>query len=402
MTSEQCKQRLLELLKVPGNEKCADCSATVPPPDFISLNLGLFVCIKCSGVHRSLGTRYSSIKSIHLDTFDTEKCNAMERMGNALGARKWEHSVPDCWPPVSKSDYEDLIEQWIKAKYERQEFVDGAGACKQSYANGSKYGWMLKKEKKSKNWNKRFFVLSSQQGYLCYFIRQEEAEPKQRIHISQVNVMLLADDITHRKHSMLITFPIHRNGYSKQRHIYTYTESSFETIDWYLAIRAARLIFLQPFLYGVEKPVVEHLLTRRYLKMGYLHKTGSKSGDGWKKRFVCIDTHRFCYFEKALDAEPLGEVDIESYNMNCFAMEGIEGNHPNAPSKHCFMVHSQIVQKGRNPVFNFCAESREEMLAWLAAFRKAMKKLEWLDPISDKSQRISILSNFSSRCLSDA
>lgn len=34
------------------------------------------------------------------------------------------------------SIFRDLIEQWIKAKYERQEFVDGADACKQSYANG--------------------------------------------------------------------------------------------------------------------------------------------------------------------------------------------------------------------------------------------------------------------------
>lgn len=48
------------LRKVGGNDKCADCGA--PEPDWASLNLGLLVCIECSGVHRNLGVHISKVK----------------------------------------------------------------------------------------------------------------------------------------------------------------------------------------------------------------------------------------------------------------------------------------------------------------------------------------------------
>lgn len=51
------------LRRVCGNEKCADCGA--PEPDWASLNLGVLVCIECSGVHRNLGVHLSKV-SYHL------------------------------------------------------------------------------------------------------------------------------------------------------------------------------------------------------------------------------------------------------------------------------------------------------------------------------------------------
>lgn len=44
---------------IPGNDKCAECSA--PEPEWASLNLGILLCIECSGVHRNLGVHISKV-----------------------------------------------------------------------------------------------------------------------------------------------------------------------------------------------------------------------------------------------------------------------------------------------------------------------------------------------------
>lgn len=47
-----------------GNDRCADCGA--PDPDWASLNLGVLVCIECSGVHRNLGVHISKVQLDHV------------------------------------------------------------------------------------------------------------------------------------------------------------------------------------------------------------------------------------------------------------------------------------------------------------------------------------------------
>lgn len=53
-------EKPIDLLQtVRGNDICADCGAV--EPDWASLNLGVLLCIECSGVHRNLGVHISKV-----------------------------------------------------------------------------------------------------------------------------------------------------------------------------------------------------------------------------------------------------------------------------------------------------------------------------------------------------
>ncbi|CAI8024340.1 Arf-GAP with coiled-coil, ANK repeat and PH domain-containing protein 2 [Geodia barretti] len=52
------------ILAIPGNLTCADCSSSAV--EWASVNLGLVLCIQCSGVHRGLGVHVSKYKVLSL------------------------------------------------------------------------------------------------------------------------------------------------------------------------------------------------------------------------------------------------------------------------------------------------------------------------------------------------
>uniref|UniRef100_H2Y6R6 ArfGAP with SH3 domain, ANK repeat and PH domain-containing protein n=1 Tax=Ciona savignyi TaxID=51511 RepID=H2Y6R6_CIOSA len=60
-----------EVRRLPGNERCCDCNA--PEPTWLSTNLGVLLCIECSGIHRDMGVHVSRIQSITLDDLGTSE-----------------------------------------------------------------------------------------------------------------------------------------------------------------------------------------------------------------------------------------------------------------------------------------------------------------------------------------
>ncbi|CAD6195840.1 unnamed protein product [Caenorhabditis auriculariae] len=78
------RRRLFEQIRrVPGNEVCADCQS--PAPKWVSINLGVVLCIECSGVHRSLGVQMSKVRSLTMDSIDNELRDVLLALGKSTG-----------------------------------------------------------------------------------------------------------------------------------------------------------------------------------------------------------------------------------------------------------------------------------------------------------------------------
>lgn len=116
-TSPQNKQILKRLLADPGNKTCADCK-TATHPRWASWNLGIFLCIRCSGVHRSLGTHISKVRSVDLDSWTDMHLEQMIKWGNRKANMYWESKLgPNYVPDSSK------IVNFIKTKYDLKRWV---------------------------------------------------------------------------------------------------------------------------------------------------------------------------------------------------------------------------------------------------------------------------------------
>ncbi|XP_013630169.1 PREDICTED: ADP-ribosylation factor GTPase-activating protein AGD3-like [Brassica oleracea var. oleracea] len=136
------------LKKVSGNDKCADCGA--PEPDWASLNLGVLVCIECSGVHRNLGVHISKVRSLTLDVkvWEPSVITLFQALGNTFANTVWEEllhsrSAFHVEPGLTGSDksrvmvtgkpsYADMIsikEKYIQAKYAEKLFVRRSRDC---------------------------------------------------------------------------------------------------------------------------------------------------------------------------------------------------------------------------------------------------------------------------------
>ena len=114
---EQNRATLKSLVRLEANKSCADCKRN-KHPRWTSWSLGVFVCIRCSGIHRSMGVHISKVKSVDLDSWPDEQTQNMLKWGNARANKYWESKLaPGHVPSEAK------IENFIRTKYESKRWV---------------------------------------------------------------------------------------------------------------------------------------------------------------------------------------------------------------------------------------------------------------------------------------
>ncbi|KAI8149770.1 hypothetical protein BJV82DRAFT_589199 [Fennellomyces sp. T-0311] len=105
-----------------ANTKCADCGAD--KPEWCSLNLGILLCIECSGIHRSLGSHLSKVRSLILDSasYTPEVTEMLLALGNTQSNIIWDPRISADDRPTHNSPRNKKVD-YIFAKYRDKAYV---------------------------------------------------------------------------------------------------------------------------------------------------------------------------------------------------------------------------------------------------------------------------------------
>ncbi|KAM4624606.1 arf-GAP with dual PH domain-containing protein 1-like [Polymixia lowei] len=357
LEAEGNNRLLQDVLARPGNDTCADCGN--PEPDWASLTLGVFVCQACSLLHRSI-PHISRVKYVQ-DTWDASEVELMAAMGNSAAKAKYEQKVPAFYYRPTHTDCKLLREQWIRARYERNEFE--FIEKQEPYSAGYREGFLWKRGRDNGQFLSRKFILSEREGALKYFNKQDAREPKALMKIETLNATFQPAKIGNPC-GLQITY-LKDNS---TRNIFVYHSDSKEMVDWFNAIRAARFHYLQVAFPGASDEELVPKLTRNFMKEGFMEKTGPKHTEGFKKRWFTMDDRRLMYFKDPLDAYARGEVFIGSKENSYTVLSGLP------PTTQGYHWNHGITIVTPDRKFLFACETEAEQRDWIAAFQRVINR----------------------------
>lgn len=107
-----------------GNCWCADCGSG-SKVEWVSINLAIILCIECSGIHRSLGTHISKVRSLTLDitSFTPDIVELLLLVGNRVSNMVWEGRLDPALKPGPQTTREQRL-KFITAKYVDRAYVE--------------------------------------------------------------------------------------------------------------------------------------------------------------------------------------------------------------------------------------------------------------------------------------
>ncbi|XP_023666331.1 arf-GAP with dual PH domain-containing protein 1-like isoform X1 [Paramormyrops kingsleyae] len=361
MTTENDTERpsLKSILKQPGNDICADCGA--PDPQWGSCTLGVLLCHGCSGIHMTI-MEISKIKPLVDSKWADSEVQFLAAHGNKVAKLKYETAVPIYYHRPKYLDAQILKEQWIKAKYERQEFMDPMK--RQTYQEELREGYLMKRGRDNGQYLSRRFVLTEKEGTLKYYTKEDNKVPKVAIKVDVINATFQPEKIGH-SNGLQISF-LKDN---RTRNLFLFHEDGRVMVDWFNAIRAVQFRWLKLAFPAAPDQELTTRMMRMYVKEGFMEKTGPRQTEVFKKRWFTLDNRRLMYFKDPLDAFAKGELFLGQKDLGYSASPGLpEG-------RECGEWSHGITVTTPERSYVFTCESEGDQQDWLRHFNKVINSV---------------------------